>query len=122
MAGEINRRSTEFLNRVGLSVSPRTIVSSLTIGKQQMVEIAKALSVEARILIMDEPTSSLSAKESESLFQLIESLREQGVSIIYISHRLAEVQRMANRVVVLRDGENAGELSKQESITTTWFR
>ncbi len=113
-AGEINRRSTEFLKRVGLKVSPRTIVSSLTIGKQQMVEIAKALSVEARILIMDEPTSSLSAKESESLFQLIESLREQGVSIIYISHRLAEVQRMANRVVVLRDGENAGELSKQD--------
>lgn len=111
---QIYRRSLEFLHRVGLDVSPRRIVGSLTIGKQQMVEIAKALSVKARILIMDEPTSSLSAKESESLFQLIESLRDQGVSIIYISHRLAEVQRLADRVVVLRDGENAGELADAE--------
>ena len=111
---EIYERSTEFLQRVGLNVSPRTIVSRLTIGKQQMVEIAKALSVKARILIMDEPTSSLSAQESESLFALIESLREQGVSIIYISHRLAEVKRLSDRVVVLRDGEFAGELVGEE--------
>ena len=108
--GEINDRSEQFLQRVGLNVSPRTIVGSLTIGKQQMVEIAKALSVKAKVLIMDEPTSSLSSNESESLFKLIESLREQGVSIIYISHRLAEVKRLADRVVVLRDGENAGEI------------
>ena len=111
---EIYERSTEFLKRVGLNVSPRTIVSRLTIGKQQMVEIAKALSVKARVLIMDEPTSSLSAQESESLFELIESLREQGVSIIYISHRLAEVKRLSDRVIVLRDGEFAGELTGDE--------
>ena len=111
---QIYRRSLEFLRRVGLDVSPRRIVSSLTIGKQQMVEIAKALSVKARILIMDEPSSSLSAKESEALFQLIESLRDQGVSIIYISHRLAEVQRLSDRVIVLRDGKNAGELTGVE--------
>lgn len=110
-SGEINQRSKEFLERVGLNVSPRTIVSRLTIGKQQMVEIAKALSVQARVLIMDEPTSSLSAKESESLFELIEALRQQGVSVIYISHRLGEVKRLADRVVVLRDGEFAGELT-----------
>ena len=76
-----------------------------------MVEIAKALSVDARVLILDEPTSSLSAKESESLFTLIESLRDQGVGIIYISHRLAEVKRLANRVVVLRDGEYVDTLT-----------
>ena len=111
---EINRRSNEFLELVGLDISPTTVVGSLTIGKQQMVEIAKALSVNARILIMDEPTSSLSAKESEALFHLIEQLRSQGVSIIYISHRLAEVKRLADRVVVLRDGKNAGELMGDE--------
>ncbi|MCH2181725.1 MAG: sugar ABC transporter ATP-binding protein [Mariniblastus sp.] len=107
---EINRRSTGFLEQVGLDVAPTTVVGSLTIGKQQMVEIAKALSVNARVLIMDEPTSSLSARESEALFRLIGQLRSQGVSIIYISHRLAEVKRLADRVVVLRDGKNAGEL------------
>ena len=69
---EINRRSNEFLKLVGLDISPTTVVGSLTIGKQQMVEIAKALSVNARVLIMDEPTSSLSAKESEALFRLID--------------------------------------------------
>ena len=118
-AGLINRReiyarSKQYLERVGLNIPPRTLVKNLTIGKQQMVEIAKALSVDARVLIMDEPTSSLSAAESESLFELIETLRDQGVSIIYISHRLAEVKRLADRVTVLRDGENAGELAGDE--------
>ena len=113
-SSEIYKRSTEFLKRVGLDVSPRKIVSRMTIGKQQMVEIAKAFSIDARILIMDEPTSSLSARESESLFELIETLRDQGVSIIYISHRLAEVKRLSDRVVVLRDGEYAGTLTGTE--------
>ncbi len=111
---EINSRSQAFLQRVGLNVSARAIVSSLTIGKQQMVEIAKALSVDAKVLILDEPTSSLSASESESLFRLIDDLRRQGVGIIYISHRLGEVRRLADRVLVLRDGENAGELGCHE--------
>lgn len=111
---EIYRRSEEYLKRVGLNVSAKTIVGDMTIGRQQMVEIAKALSVDAKVLIMDEPTSSLSGAESESLFQLIETLRDEGVSIIYISHRLGEVIRLADRVVVLRDGENAGDLNKAE--------
>ena len=111
---EINSRSQAYLQRVGLNVSARAIVSSLTIGKQQLVEIAKALSVDAKILILDEPTSSLSASESESLFRLIDDLRRQGVGIIYISHRLGEVRRLADRVLVLRDGENAGELGRHE--------
>ncbi|QDT43774.1 Ribose import ATP-binding protein RbsA [Gimesia alba] len=104
--------SEKLLKRVGLNVSPYTLVGSLTVGQQQMVEIAKALSINARILIMDEPTSSLSLHESEALFSVIRELKAQGVSIIYISHRLGEVNDLADRVVVLRDGENAGDLDR----------
>lgn len=113
---EIERRSTEFLEAVGLRTSPRTLVGRLSVGQQQMVEIAKALSVQARAIIFDEPTSSLSAKETESLFAMIRSLQQQGVGIIYISHRLEEVKQLASRVTVLRDGRNAGEL-QGEAIT-----
>ena len=86
----------------------------MTIGRQQMVEIAKAISTHAKIVIMDEPTSSLSQHESEQLFQVIRQLRDQGVAIIYISHRLGEVRDLADRVTVLRDGENAGRLKQGE--------
>ena len=110
----IRRDSRHYLDMIGLDVSPRTLVRELTIGRQQMVEIAKALSINARVLIMDEPTSSLSAKETEALFQVVGQLRKQGVSIIYISHRLGEVKRLADRVTVLRDGENAGDLGRHE--------
>lgn len=110
----IMRESVEYLKKVGLDLDPKTIVSTLTIGKQQLIEIAKALSVNARLLIMDEPTSSLSAGESEALFRVVDDLRSKGVSVIYISHRLGEVSRLADRVTVLRDGENAGDLSKDE--------
>jgi ribose transport system ATP-binding protein len=101
----------QFLAMVGLDIPPTTLVSELTIGHQQMVEIAKALSVNARVLIMDEPTSSLTQKETEQLFKVIKDLSNRGVSIVYISHRLSEVRTVAHRVVVLRDGENAGELA-----------
>ena len=110
----VNRTAEEFLSRVGLSISPRTRVSTLPIGKQQLVEIAKALSTQARVLIMDEPTSSLSQREAETLFGVVDQLRERGVSVIYISHRLGEVKRLADRVIVLRDGRWAGELQKNE--------
>ncbi len=118
-AGFIDKRriyhdSSELLRRVGLPVSPRTIVETLSIGQQQMVEIAKAISVDARVLIMDEPTSSLSQGETEHLFRVVRDLRERGISVIYISHRLGEVKELADRVVVLRDGQNAGELTRGE--------
>ncbi|GDX92023.1 D-ribose transporter ATP-binding protein [Planctomycetia bacterium] len=109
---EIRRRSLELLRRIGLNFAPETLVRELTVGQQQMVEIAKALSINARVLIMDEPTSSLSGGESARLFQVIRDLRQQGVSIVYISHRLAEVQDLSDRAVVLRDGSNAGELER----------
>jgi ribose transport system ATP-binding protein len=110
----IHEESTEYLKRVGLDFPTDTLVADLTIGHQQLVEISKALSVDARIIIMDEPTSSLSQKESENLFEVIRELKSQGIAIIYISHRLGEVMDLSDRVAVLRDGENAGELEGEK--------
>ena len=100
-----------YLKRLGLNVSPDTSLSKLSIGQQQMVEIAKTLSLNARLLIMDEPTSSLTLSETEKLLEVVKDLRDQGVSIIYITHRLGEVAEIADRAVVLRDGKNTGELT-----------
>ncbi len=108
----IDRQSRHVLDLVGLDVPPQTIVSTLSIGKQQLVEIAKALSTNARLIIMDEPTSSLSEHESHKLLEVVDDLRTRGVSILYISHRLREVEQLADRVVVLRDGEFSGELTR----------
>ena len=110
----IREESAKYLKQVGLNFPTDTLVADLAIGHQQLVEISKALSVDARIIIMDEPTSSLSQKESENLFEVIRDLKSQGIAIIYISHRLGEVMQLSDRVVVLRDGENAGELSGDE--------
>ena len=107
----MEENARQVLRTIGLDVSPGRIVGTLPIGQQQLVEIAKALSINARVLIMDEPTSSLSQQETENLFRVITQLRDQGVSIVYISHRLGEVRELSSRVVVLRDGRNAGELS-----------
>jgi ribose transport system ATP-binding protein len=102
------------LARLGLEIEPDTPLSRLSIAQQQMVEIAKALSQDARILIMDEPTSSLTLSETARLLGVVKELRAQGVGVIYISHRLGEVQEIADRAVVLRDGANAGELAREE--------
>lgn len=110
----IRSESAELLARVGLKVSPDTLVDNLPIGQQQLVEIARALSVNARVLIMDEPTSSLSQHETERLLEVVKELRANGVSVIYISHRLGEVKELADRVTVFRDGENAGDISREE--------
>lgn len=110
----IRQESRRVLDAVGLDVSPDVIAGELSIGRQQLVEIAKALSVNARLLIMDEPTSSLSQAESERLFEVIRDLKQRGVSVIYISHRLGEVRELSDRAVVLRDGRNAGELQRDE--------
>ena len=111
---KLHSEAAKFLKRVGLELPVETITGSLPIGKQQLVEIAKALSCNARVLIMDEPTSSLSQKETETLFDVVKDLRKQGISVIYISHRLGEVKELSDRVTVFRDGENAGELNKDE--------
>src|ERR1041384_7873816 len=111
---KIHADTEPFLKRLGLHISSKTRLDRLSIAQQQMVEIAKALSLNARVIIMDEPTSSLTLTETERLLELVCELSAQGVSVIYISHRLGEVEHCADRVVVLRDGKNAGELKKEE--------
>jgi ribose transport system ATP-binding protein len=103
-----------YLRRLGLDVSPRLPLRDLSIAQQQVVEIAKALSQNARILILDEPTSSLTQGETDRLLNTVRELKDQGVSVLYVSHRLGEISRIASRVVVLRDGRNAGELKGNE--------
>lgn len=107
-------KAETYLNRLGLDVSSHTPLRELSVAQQQMVEIAKALSLDAHILIMDEPTSSLTLAETARLLQVVKELRDQGVSVIYISHRLGEILDLADRVVVLRDGRNAGLLEGTE--------
>lgn len=102
--GELRTRSQELLAELGHNVDPRTPVQELSIGEQQLVEIARALASVSRLIIMDEPTAPLSAHETERLFDVIGRLRRRGVSIIYITHRLKEVYSGADRVTVLRDG------------------
>ena len=99
------QRAAALLTRVGASIDPERLVESLTMPEQQVVEIAKAIGADARILIMDEPTASLSEREVERLFAVIARLRQDGVGIIYISHRLEEIAAIADRITVLRDGE-----------------
>lgn len=113
---KIHADTEPYLKRLGLDISSRTRLERLSLAQQQMVEIAKALSLNARIIIMDEPTSSLTLSETERLLRLVRELSEQGVSVIYISHRLGEIEHCADRVVILRDGKNAGQLSHEEIV------
>ncbi|MBK0332399.1 sugar ABC transporter ATP-binding protein [Brachybacterium sp. MASK1Z-5] len=101
---EERRQTAALLQEMRLDVDPSTLVGDLRVGQQQIVEIARALSIDARILIMDEPTSALAAREVEILFEIIESLTSRGVSIVYISHHLEEALQVTDRAVVLRDG------------------
>ena len=112
---EMATEAAGLLRRVGLADSLVHVqVGRLAPGQKQLVEIARALSLKARVIIMDEPTSSLTQSETDRLYEVIDDLRAGGVSIIYISHRLAEVKRCADRVTVLRDGKNAGELARAD--------
>jgi len=115
--GEIQRRTAELLREVGLEVSASRQVETLSAGERQLVEIAKALSIDARLIIFDEPTTSLSARETERLFALIARLRARGLAMIYISHTLADVFRLCDDIVVLRDGEVVG-LGGTKTFTT----
>jgi ribose transport system ATP-binding protein len=108
----LRRRVQPLLDRLGCDFGPDAQVESLSLAQRQLVEIAKALSLQARIVIMDEPTSCLTITETERLLRVIAALRADGVGVIFISHRLGEVERCADRVVVLRDGRVAGELDR----------
>jgi ABC-type sugar transport system ATPase subunit len=107
-------QTRQFLDAVDLQVSPDTLVEKLSPGERQLAEIAKALSFRARLIIFDEPTTSLTARETDRLFTLIERLRSDGASIVYISHILGDVMRLADEIAVLRDGELVGKGQKDE--------
>ena len=105
---ELVERSKLFLDQIGANINPNTLVSSLNVGEKQMVEIAKALTKNARVIIMDEPTTALTEVETKNLFKVIDSLKKKGIAIIYISHRMEEIFAICDRVEVLRDGKYAG--------------
>ena len=102
---EMEHTAKKYLDELGVDISPRQVVGDLPVSKQQMIEIAKALSVQAKVLIMDEPTSALTSREIEELFRIIRTLKEQGCGIVYISHRLEELSHIADRVTIMRDGQ-----------------
>jgi ribose transport system ATP-binding protein len=107
-----NERCRHILESLGASFSPTDTVSALSLAERQLVEIARALHANVRILVMDEPTAALSLMESERLFALIRRLRDRGLAIVYVSHRMAEIARLADRVTVLRDGAVAGAIAR----------
>jgi len=102
---KLNEQAQRLLDQMNLKLDPRTKVAELTVAKQQMVEIAKALSFNSEVLIMDEPTAALTNAEIEELFRIIEQLRGRGVGIVYISHRMEELKRITDRITVMRDGQ-----------------
>ena len=111
---ELNSKTAELLARVNVDVAPQEVVQHLSVAKQQMVEIAKALSMRAKIIVMDEPTSALTLAETENLFEIIRTLKVQGVAVIFITHRLEEIFAVSDRVTVLRDGRHIATQDLQE--------
>jgi ribose transport system ATP-binding protein len=107
-----NNAASVLLKKVGLKVKPDLLITDLSVSQRQMVEVAKALSINAKILVMDEPTSSLTAAEAEILFEIIKSLTREGVAVVYISHKMEEVFRLCDRIKILRDGKDIGVFQK----------
>ena len=101
---EMNEKAAQWLANVGVDLNPKRLMNSLMVSEQQMVEIAKAISYDANIIVMDEPTSAITDREVENLFKVIADLKAKGVGIIYISHKMDEILRISDRVTVFRDG------------------
>jgi len=114
---ELQRKTQESLQRVGLNVPPTTRLGSLSIGQKQMVEIAKALTRNAKVIAFDEPTSSLSAREVDTLFGLIDELRTRGMAILYVSHRMDETTKLCDACTVLRDGKHIETFASMKDVT-----
>ncbi|MGM0369815.1 MAG: sugar ABC transporter ATP-binding protein [Bacillota bacterium] len=115
---ELYNETEQVLARLNIyDIAPTDLIKDLTVGKQQMIEIAKALSLDAEILVLDEPTSALTESEVDELFRVIEELKKQDVCMVFISHKMEEIERIADRVAVLRDGESIGDITKLEDIT-----
>lgn len=112
---DMNKKAKEIFKKINVDINPREKVNNLTVGKQQIVEIAKALTHESKILILDEPTAALTEAETTELFRIIKDLKSQGVGIIYISHRLEELFIISDRVTVIRDGEYIGDRVTSET-------
>ncbi len=111
---QINEKASQLFETLHMKLDPRTLVSELTVAKQQMVEIAKALSFNSDVLIMDEPTAALTETEIEDLFRIISQLREKGVGVVHISHRLEELKQISNRITVMRDGHYIDTVNTNE--------
>jgi len=111
----LKKKALKVLNQVGLHISPYQLVSDLSISDRQLVEIAKALAQNASLIIMDEPNSSLTEAETEQLFKVINNLKQSGVSILYVSHKIDEVLNISDRITVLRDGQYIGTIEKKEA-------
>ena len=112
---ELERRTRQAMALIDLHVDPYAPVQELTISQRQMIEIARALSADAKLIIMDEPNSSLTQAESERLFSVIESLKARGIAIIYVSHKIEEVLRISDRITVFRDGRYVGTVARQDA-------
>ena len=114
-ARKMNAEAKKILTSLNIDIDPEMIVGDMSVSKQQMVEIAKALSTNAKILIMDEPTSALTAKEIEDLFRIINKLKKEGCGIVYISHRLEELEHIVDRVTILRDGQYINSMNFKDT-------
>ncbi len=119
---QMYERSEAILRDLGADISGRTPVKHLTVAAQQMVEIAKAMSHNARVILMDEPTSALSSKEVDALFELMHNLKGRGIPVVFVSHRLEEIVKIADRIIVMRDGKRVGMLTKEEATEESIIR
>ncbi|MDR4945146.1 sugar ABC transporter ATP-binding protein [Neobacillus cucumis] len=112
---ELNERAQKLFERLNINLDPRELVGNLTVAKQQMVEISKALSFDSKVLIMDEPTAALTDTEIDALFVIIRKLRRDGVGIVYISHRMEELKKITDRVSIMRDGTYVGTINTKDA-------
>lgn len=113
---EMNKRAVEAMKRIGLDLNPQQGIEELTSGKKQMLEIARAMCMDSKVLLLDEPTASISLTEAEMLLKTVKQLRDEGVSIIYISHKLEEIFEIADSITVIRDGKNVGPTIPADSL------
>ncbi|MDY3989191.1 MAG: sugar ABC transporter ATP-binding protein [Massilioclostridium sp.] len=113
--GAMNKKAKELFKLLNIDINPKETMGNLTVGRQQMVEIAKAISSDAKVIVFDEPTAALTEKEIEDLFKIIRDLRSKDIGIIYISHRMDEIKKITDRVTVMRDGEYVGTVDSQTS-------
>ena len=112
---KMEKEAKKLFDRIGINIDPSVVLGTLTVGKQQMVEIAKAISFNSKLLILDEPTAALTQTEVDELFAIMNDLRSKGIGMIYISHRMDEINRISDRITVMRDGEYVGTMLTKDT-------